>query len=604
MLDLLRDAPFGQLVRYVTRNKVFRYPEEEAAFQCPSNYTVEGKLQSKVVDGSCKSTSGQKVSINGVDGTTTPALESSIEKLSDTTSDDDSDLERQTTLGIRRTQTIPFTEERLECEQRLAATRIASIPIVPVKTADGVTLVDWYNTNDPANPQNWSQKKKAFVALQIDLYTFVVYCGSSIYVASELGVISEFGIDGTEASLGLALYVLGYGLGPLLWAPMSEIPTFGRNIPYITSFAIYLVLTIPTALAHNYGGLMVLRFLAGFFGSPCLANGGASMQDMYSLLYLPYAVSLWVSFAFAAPALGPTISSFAVVAESWRWSFWEILWMSGPVFIMWAFCLPETSASTILLHRAARLRQMSGNDRIRSQTEIDRQGLSSRAIAMDAVIKPFEIMFKDPAVMFTNVYTALTYGIYYSFFEVFPLVYGPLYGFDLGETGLVFISIVVGCLLGMMIYYAYLYFFLIPDIRKNGFRVQEWRLRPALPAVFVFTLSLFAFGWTANANVHWAAGVIFLIIYAASIYIILQCIFVYIPMSYPQYAASLFASNDFCRSLFAFAAVLFAGPMYSNVGIGQGVSIVAGLSVLGIVGMWLLYLYGAKLRARSKFALN
>ena len=92
--------------------------------------------------------------------------------------------------------------------------------------------------------------------------------------------------------------------------------------------------------------------------------------------------------------------------------------MSGPVFIVWAFCLPETSASTILLHRAVRLRQRSGNDRIRSQTEIDRQGLSSRAIAMDAVIKPFEIMFKDPAVMFTNVYTALTYGIYYSFFEV------------------------------------------------------------------------------------------------------------------------------------------------------------------------------------------
>jgi hypothetical protein len=27
---------------------------------------------------------------------------------------------------------------------------------------------------------------------------------------------------------------------------------------------------------------------------------------------------------------------------------------------------------------------------------------------------------------------------------------------------------------------------------------------------------------------------------------------VYIPMSYPQYAASLFAGNDFCRALFAF----------------------------------------------------
>ena len=168
MLDLWRDAPFGQLVRYLTRNKVFRYPEEEPDFQCPSTYSVEGKLPPTVISRSVKNMSQEKISTNGGDATTTPALDSNIEKLSDTTSDVDSDLERQTTLGIRRTQTRPFTEERLECEQRLAAARIASIPIVPIKTADGVTLVDWYNTNDPANPQNWSQKKKAFVALQIE----------------------------------------------------------------------------------------------------------------------------------------------------------------------------------------------------------------------------------------------------------------------------------------------------------------------------------------------------------------------------------------------------------------------------------------------------
>ncbi|MCJ1288850.1 hypothetical protein MMC34_000381 [Xylographa carneopallida] len=168
MLDLLRDAPFGQLVRYFTSNKVFRYPEEEPGFRCPSTYTVEGKLHPTTVNGSCESNSEQKVSTNGVDDVTTPALDSGLEKLSDTISDVDSDLERQTTLGVRRTQTTPFTEERLDCEQRLAATRIAFIPIVPVKTADGVTLVDWYNTNDLENPQNWSQKKKAFVALQIE----------------------------------------------------------------------------------------------------------------------------------------------------------------------------------------------------------------------------------------------------------------------------------------------------------------------------------------------------------------------------------------------------------------------------------------------------
>jgi len=36
---------------------------------------------------------------------------------------------------------------------------------------------------------------------------------------------------------------------------------------------------------------------------------------MYSLLYLPYPVAMWVSAAFAAPALGPLLSGFSVVAE-------------------------------------------------------------------------------------------------------------------------------------------------------------------------------------------------------------------------------------------------------------------------------------------------
>jgi DHA1 family multidrug resistance protein-like MFS transporter len=73
-------------------------------------------------------------------------------------------------------------------------------------------------------------------------------------------------------------------------------------------------------------------------------------------------------------------------------------------------------------------------------------------------------------------------------------------------------------------------------------------------------------------------------------------------MSYPQYAASLFAGNDFCRSAFAFGSVLFSRPMYLTLGVGKGVSLLGGLSVMGIIGMYLIWVYGARLRARSKFA--
>ncbi|CAI7588385.1 unnamed protein product [Penicillium bialowiezense] len=92
--------------------------------------------------------------------------------------------------------------------------------------------------------------------------------------------MEHFHVSQTKASLGLAIYVLGYGIGPLLFSPLSEIPACGRNIPYIGSFLIFVIISVPTALVDNYPGLMVLRFLQGFFGSPCLASGGASMADM------------------------------------------------------------------------------------------------------------------------------------------------------------------------------------------------------------------------------------------------------------------------------------------------------------------------------------
>src|SRR5947207_13223654 len=69
-------------------------------------------------------------------------------------------------------------------------------------------------------------------------------------------------------------------MGPLIFSPLSEIPVIGRNIPYLVTFGIFVIVCVPTGLVDNFGGLLVLRFLQGFFGSPALATGGASMQDL------------------------------------------------------------------------------------------------------------------------------------------------------------------------------------------------------------------------------------------------------------------------------------------------------------------------------------
>src|SRR3954468_3820106 len=95
--------------------------------------------------------------------------------------------------------------------------------------------------------------------------------------------MAEFGVGHTAASLGMALYILGYGIGPLLWSPLSEIAVIGRTSVWVGTFIVFTLLLIPTSLVNNFAGLLIMRFLLGFFGSPCVAVAGASFQDVVRL---------------------------------------------------------------------------------------------------------------------------------------------------------------------------------------------------------------------------------------------------------------------------------------------------------------------------------
>jgi DHA1 family multidrug resistance protein-like MFS transporter len=503
--------------------------------------------------------------------------------------------------GIKAHKTI--TQRDLEAlESAALEEKGPSRPIIPTKTADGNILVDWYTTDDIDNPQNWRLGKKIFVTLQICLYTTAVYMGSSIVTASEPDIIRIFGVSQQAASLSLSMYVLGYGLGPMLFSPLSEIPSVGRNPPYMISFAIFVILIIPAALVNNFAGFIVLRFLLGFFGSPCLATGGASLQDMYSFLYVPFAICAWALAATCGPAMGPIISGFSVSAENWRWSSWEMLWLAGPIFLVMFFFLPETNPSTILYQRAQRLRAREHDSRVMSQSEIDQANMSVFGLIMENLYRPFQMIALDPAVAFTALYTALIYGIYYSFFEAFPLVYIGMYGFTLGEMGLAFLAISVGVIAAIAIYSSYLWWSVIPWVKKNGFASPERRLIPALLFTWLCPIGLFIFGWTARPDIHWIVPTIGIMLFTLGIFVVIQCIFVFLPMTYPQYAASLFAGNDLTRSALAAGAIHFSSPMFNKLGVGRGVSILGGLTVACCVGLYALWWFGARLRAKSRFS--
>jgi len=214
-------------------------------------------------------------------------------------------------------------------------------------------------------------------------------------------------VSRVAATLGLTLFVLGYALGPMIWAPMSEIPQIGRNPVYIGTLFLFVVLQVPTALAVNFGMLLAFRFITGFIGSPSLATGGASIGDMYTPKKRTYGMAVWGIGAVCGPTLGPLVGGFAAEAEGWNWPIWELMWLSGGTLAVLVFLLPETSSANILYRRTRRLRKLTGNDKLTCEPEIEGAQMTGKDIVIMSLVRPFTLSLFEPIVFALNMYVAL-----------------------------------------------------------------------------------------------------------------------------------------------------------------------------------------------------
>jgi DHA1 family multidrug resistance protein-like MFS transporter len=216
----------------------------------------------------------------------------------------------------------------------------------------------------------------------ICLLTFSVYIGSAIYSAGLTGVEEQFGVSEVAGTLGLTLFVAGYGLGPMVWSPLSEIPQIGRNPIYIGTLFAFVFLQFAVIYAKRFGILLAFRFLTGFCGSPVLATGGATMGDIWRPSKRAYAIGVWGLAAICGPVLGPLVGGFAAQHKGWQWPIWELLWLSGFALIVLIIFLPETSAANILYRRTRRLRKLTGRTDLKCEPELEGEQMSVKDIAL------------------------------------------------------------------------------------------------------------------------------------------------------------------------------------------------------------------------------
>ncbi|GAA5842841.1 hypothetical protein JCM9279_004003 [Rhodotorula babjevae] len=556
----LLDTPVGDGIRLLTRRRLLRYPEEEPGY---TPRAVVGSTEQKAIE--------------KPDEHNVAHRPPSPNDLQPATSNPGADQAATSTASSRSSSCTLRPPERLN-------------------------IVDWEGPCDPANPLNWPLGKKLWVSWCIGFATFAVYIGGSITTTSYSALMNEFGIVEQEAFATMSLYIFAYGAGALFFSPLSEMHQLGRNPPYYVPLLIAVGLQVGAATTPTFAGLVILRFLVGFLGAPLLATGGASIADVWGIKKLPVALCfIWVLPSFSAPGLAPIFTVNAVERFGWRWSMWiHLMFLSvGAVLIL--LC-PETSADNLLHRRARRLRRLTGDETLRTRAEVLGAGKSSRALLYEALAIPFKVALLDPSILFCHVYIALCYAVFFSFFDVFPLVFGEIYHFPTDSQALIFLCDVAGSSLGALGYASYQLLYMFPLVRNKGMPVVERRLEPALVSSIMASVGLWIFAWSAYPQAHWMGPTVGATLFVVSNIVTFQCVFYYLILSYPKYAASVLAGSDFARSSLAAGVVHGATPLFrSSAGIHGGVSLLAGLAACGIVGIWTLYLCGAKLRARSRF---
>jgi multidrug resistance protein len=227
-----------------------------------------------------------------------------------------------------------------------------------------------------------------------------------------IGSIRELRIDlGASEELitaGISLFVLGFALGPLLWAPLSEI--YGRQSIFVISYCLFTAFAAGCAGANDIGTLLVLRFFAGACGSSPFTNAGGVIADVFTASQRGFAMGIFALAPSMGPTMGPFCSGFLSENQGWRWVMGMLAIFAGVMLLLGALFVPETYAPVILRQRTKKLSKMTGKVYM-LQADKEKGPPALTSLLATSLIRPWLLLFMEPIVLLLSVYVAIIYGM-------------------------------------------------------------------------------------------------------------------------------------------------------------------------------------------------
>lgn len=328
------------------------------------------------------------------------------------------------------------------------------------------------------DPRNWTPLTKWSITCVLSLLGFVSPLGSSIIIAGARGIDMSFHLKSRVLSLlPMSLFMLGLGFGPLFMAPLSELK--GRKPVYVTTALLFTIFNVATAVAPNYPALLILRFIAGIFGSTGPSLGGGTIGDMFAVRERARAQALYGLGPVLGPVVGNIVGGWIDQSgeKNWRWLLWTLTILSGVVTAICCISLRETYAPVLLRRKCKRLEKalpsassLSAQAKVPIRERLHQVTPSKEATTKmkHALTRPFRLLFTNPICAIMSCYLGFCYGLIFLFLVQHPLLYErrndpeqpspdelPTYNWTPGLAGMTFVGLAIGFLFATAFVAAY-----------------------------------------------------------------------------------------------------------------------------------------------------
>lgn len=421
-------------------------------------------------------------------------------------------------------------------------------------------------TNDPKDPLNWPETKKTLHLVLVASQALLAPLFAAGMIPSYEPLAEKFERPLTDVSYFTSVEILVLGVGPLFWYPLMN--KFGRR-PILTLCAFCATaFNIGCGFSKTYGTQMALCVMVAFFMSPASALGNIVVTELFFSHQRGSKNGVWAMFLTLGPSFGPFLMSFVEQHAGTRWVFFVFAFMSFAVFLGWL-----VADETMYLRGDEQGRSVKRFFGIVTQT--------SYKFNFADVISPL-LRYLDYRMFVVCTAYAVTFAYTNVVMSVeMPQVMGQKFHLDAQQTGLQFISIIIGTGLGEILSGPLSDYWMKWRINKRkGLKIIEDRMWVSYNGFILVIFGVIVWGvrmQQAQEGVWNVTPLIGAAFAAAGLQIVTTPLITYMVDVDPSKSVATGLFINLTRQIWGFTGPFYFPIMFEELGFGAACGVLAGL---------------------------